>query len=77
MFHLDSWVHLNKDVLALVWTHSVHEELDRSCVLVTELLSEVHCIFVELLTQGFINVWSRSNFDYFLVSALDGAVAFK
>ena len=77
MLHLDSWVHLNKDVLALVWTHSVHQELDRSRVLIAELLSEVHCIFVELLTQGFINVWSRSYLDYFLVSALDGAVAFK
>ena len=71
MLHLDSRVHLNKDVLALVWTHSVHQELDRSRVLVTELLCEVDCIFIELLTQGFINVWGRSYLDYFLISALD------
>ena len=77
MLHLDSRVHLNKDVLAFVWAHGIHQELDRSRVLVTELLCEVHCIFIELLAQGLVDVWGRSYFDYFLVSALDGAVAFK
>ena len=46
VLHLNPWVHLNKDVLARVWTHSLDQELNRSGVLVAKLLGEVDSVFV-------------------------------
>ena len=75
MLYLDSWVHLNEDVLTGVWTGGLDQELNSSCILVTNFLGECHRIHKQLLAQRVIKFWSRRNLNYLLVSALDRAIA--
>ena len=43
---LDSGVHFNKYVLALIWTHGIDQELNGSGVLIAKLFGKIHCIFI-------------------------------
>ena len=46
---LDSWVHLNKDVLALVRANRVDQKFDGSRILITKLLGKANRIGIKLL----------------------------
>jgi hypothetical protein len=60
-----------------VWACGLNQELNSSSVLVAELLGKVDGIFVKLLTKGLVDVWSWSNLHYFLVTALNRAIALE
>ena len=76
MFNLNSWVHLDEDVLASVWTRSFDQKLNGASVLVTDLLGKGDRVHKQLLAQSVIKLWRWRNLNNLLVSALNRAVPF-
>ena len=72
VLHLDAGVHLDEDVVARL----IHQELHGAGTLVSDEFAELHGIRADAVTQFRVEVLGRGDLDDFLVTALQGAVAF-
>ena len=70
VLHLHARVHLDKDVVALL----IHEELNRAGTFIVDVLTELHGIRTDAITQLRIQRRRRSNLHNLLVATLYGAV---
>ena len=71
VFHLHTRVHFNEDVLAVF----VDKKLDRTGTLIIDVFTEPHRVGTNLFPQLCIQKLRRSNFNNFLVTTLQRAVA--
>lgn len=73
VLYLHARVHLNEDVVAAL----IDQELNGASTLVVDVLTEIHRILADAVTQLRVQKWRRSNLDNLLVTTLHRAVALK
>src|SRR5699024_5254136 len=65
--------HLNADVVAVL----INQELNGASASVVDVLTEIHRILADAVTQLGVQKWRRSNLDNLLVTTLHRAIALK